>query len=160
MTAELDTAVVAGASGVLVGKLRDAVLLMPVSDPAAPTRIALRVDDDKTVRQLIRRAAAAGEHVAVYDPEGRWTMTAGSTRIWTTKDMSARPPHPPTMVIHNGLADDAAYPDARTSVTVGDVPAAADIRIEQDGDRIMVKTQRFRTALSAVTFRNEETYLR
>ncbi|WP_036445846.1 type VII secretion protein EccE [Mycobacterium kansasii] len=160
VTDDLNKAVVAGASGVLLGQLRNAMVLMPVSDPAAPTRIALQVDDDKVVKQLIRRAAAAGERIAVYDPTGRWTMTAASPRIWTTRDMTARPPRPPTMVVHNGQI--SGYPAARTSVTVGDVPASAapDIRIEQRGGRITVKTQRFRTTLTPVTFRNEETYLR
>lgn len=160
VTAELDTAVVAGASGVLLGQLRDAILLMPMSDPLAPTRIALHTDDDQEVRRLIRRAAAAGEQVAVYDPTGRWTMSAASPRIWTTRDLTAQPPRPPTMVIHNGRANN--YPPARTSITVGDVPASAapDIRIEQRGERITVKTQRFRTTLRPITFRNEDAYLR
>jgi len=155
---DLDTAIVAGPSGVLLGKRRDAMVLMPIWDPAGTTRIGLRADD-KTVRQLIRRAAAAGEQVAVYDPDRCWAMTAGSPRIWATHDMTARPPRPPTMVIHNGVSND--YPDARTAVTVGEMAAGAapDIRIEQDGDRIIMKTQRFGTALTAVSFRNEETYL-
>lgn len=160
VTTELNTAVVAGASGVLLGELRDAMLLMPISDPAAPTRIALHADDDQAVKRLIRRAAAAGEQVAVYDPTGRWTMTSASPRIWTTRDVTAQPPRPPTMVVHNGRVNN--YPPARTSITVGDVPASAapDIRIEQRGERITVKTQRFRTTLRSVTFRNEDAYLR
>jgi len=64
------------------------------------------------------------------------------------------------MVVHNGRVNN--YPPARTSITVGDVPASAapDIRIEQRGERITVKTQRFRTTLRSVTFRNEDAYLR
>lgn len=160
VTAELNTAVVAGASGVLLGELRDAMLLMPMSDPAAPTRIVVQADDDQTIKRLIRRAAAAGEQVAVYDPTGRWTMASASPRIWTTRDMTAQPPRPPTMVVHNGRVNN--YPPARTSITVGDVPASAapDIRIEQRSERITVKTQRFRTTLRPVTFRNEDAYLR
>lgn len=155
----LDTAVVIGSSGVLLGKFNDAILLMPLADPAAPTRIALRVDDDKAVRQLIRRAAAVGEQIAVYDPAGRWDMTSGSTRIWASKDPLAQPPRPATMVIHNGRSN--PYPGARTSVTVGSNEVGpTDITIEQSGTRIALKTQRFATTLEAVTFRNEEAYLR
>ncbi len=160
VSADLDQAVVIGSSGVLLGKFKDAMLLMPLSDPAAPTRVALRVDSDKAVRQLIRRAAAAGEQVAVYDSSGRWTMAAGSARIWTTRDLDAQPPRPPTLVIHNGRAN--PYPGARTCVAVGveDTTSTPDIVIEQSGDRITLKTQRFHTRLDAVTFRNEEAYLR
>ena len=118
VTADLDAAVVPGASGVLLGEFRNAMFLMPISDPAALTRIALRADDDKAVKQFIRRAAAAGEHVAVYDPAGAWTMTSRSPRIWITRDVNARPPHQPTMVVHNGSGD--GFPRARTMVRVGD----------------------------------------
>ncbi len=100
---------------------------MPLSDPARPTRIAMTTDSDVGVRQLIRRAAAAGERVAVYDNTGAWTMTSGSSRIWTTSDMSAQPARPPTMVVHNGNAN--PYPGAWISVTVG--PASGGIPISR-----------------------------
>ena len=155
--AELDTAVVVGPSGVLLGKFGDALLLMPLSDPSAPTRIAMCAGN-KTVRQLIRRAAAVGERVAVYDNTGSWTMTAGSSRIWTTDDMNAQPPRPPTMVVHNGRTN--PYPAAWASVTVGGPTAGdPDIIIEQRDNRIQLRTKRFRTVIEPVTFRNEEPYL-
>nr|VTP02291.1 ESX-1 secretion system protein EccE1 [Mycobacterium riyadhense] len=157
--ADLDRAVVIGSSGVLLGKFKDAMFLMPLSDPAAPTRIALRVDNDKAVRQLIRRAAAVGEQVAVYDASGHWTMTAGSARIWTSRDPNAQPPRPPTVVVHNGRTN--PYPGARTSVAVGGTDiGTSDILIEQVKDRIHLQTHRFQTRLDAITFRNEESYLR
>ncbi len=160
VTDDLDNAVVPGASGVLLGEFRNAMFLMPISDPGAVTRIALRADDDKAVKQFIRRAAAAGEHVAVYDPTGAWTMTSRSPRIWVTRDLNATPPHQPTMVVHNGSGD--GFPRARTMVRVGDGPSKGvpDIRIEHQGDRITVKTARFRTTVGAVSFRNEDVYLR
>jgi type VII secretion protein EccE len=160
VTDDLDSAVVPGASGVLLGEFRNAMFLMPISDPAAPTRIALRADDDKAVKQFIRRAAASGEHVAVFDPACAWAMTARSPRIWITRDINARPPHQPTMVVHNGSGDE--FPRARTMVRVGDGAAngVPDIRIEHQGDRITVKTARFRTTVASVSFRNEEAYLR
>lgn len=154
---ELDTAVVVGPSGVLLGKFGDALLLMPLTDPAAPTRIAMRTSN-KTVRQLIRRAAAVGERVAVYDDTSSWTMTAGSSRIWTTADMHAQPPRPPTLVVHNGGAN--PYPGAWASVTVdGATLGDPDIIIEQRDNLIQLCTKRFRTAIEPVTFRNEEPYL-
>ncbi len=173
VSAELDSAVVVGPSGVVIGKLRDKFLLMPLSDPAGPTRIALRTNNDKAVRQLIRRAAAVGELVAVYDSADRWTMTHRSSRIWTSRDMTSQPPRPPTLVVHNGKAE--PYPGARTSVSVAGgslagrgpngqpvAPAAlgVDIIIEQnDNNQISLRTSRFTTVVEAVTFRNEETYL-
>ncbi|WP_454561751.1 type VII secretion protein EccE [Mycobacterium haemophilum] len=155
--AELDTAVVVGPSGVLIGKFGDALLLMPLSDPAAPTRIAMRADN-KVVRQLIRRAAAVGERVAVYDNTGSWTTTAGSSRIWTTHDMDAQPPRTPTLVVHNGRSN--PYPAAWASVTVGGCSADdPDIIIEQHDNRIQLRTKRFRTVIEPVAFRSEEPYL-
>ncbi|BBY46913.1 hypothetical protein MARA_03430 (plasmid) [Mycolicibacterium arabiense] len=68
LTADLDTAVAIGSSGVMLGKVDDAFMLMPLRDPAGPTRIVIDSDDDLAVRQLIRRASASGEFVAAYDP--------------------------------------------------------------------------------------------
>jgi len=53
-----------------MGGVRDAVVLMPLSDPQQPTRVAVHAQSDVLVRQLIRRSAAAGEVVAVYDQTG------------------------------------------------------------------------------------------
>ena len=142
----------------MLGKFGDGLLLMPLSDPAGPTRIAMRADNDLAVRQLIRRAAAAGERVAVYDTGGRWTMTAGSSRIWTTQDMTAQPPRPPTLVVHNGRVN--PYPGAPASIVIG-APTLnnADIVIDQRSNQIHLLTKRFRTTIEAVSFRNEQTYL-
>jgi hypothetical protein len=110
------------------------------------------------VRQLIRRAAAVGERVAVYDNTSSWTMIAGSSRIWTTDDTHAQPPRPPTLVVHNGRTN--PYPGAWSSVTVGGPTAGdPDIIIEQRDNRIQLRTKRFRTVIEPVTFRNEEPYL-
>ncbi|MGV7254566.1 type VII secretion protein EccE [Mycobacterium kansasii] len=158
VTGDLDRAVVVGPSGVMIGKLGDGLLLMPLSDPAGPTRIAMHADNDVAVRQLIRRAAAAGERVAVYDSTGRWTMTAGSSRIWTSTDMTAQPPRPPTLVVHNGRTN--PYPGAWASIVVGGPTMAnPDIILDQRGNQIQLGTKRFTTVVEAVTFRNEQTYL-
>ena len=81
LTAELDAAIAIGSSGVMLGKVDDALMLMPLRDPAGPTRIVIDSDDDLAVRQLIRRASASGEIVAVYDSRRRWAMAAASSRI-------------------------------------------------------------------------------
>jgi len=156
--AGLDAAVVVGPSGVMIGKLGDGLLLMPLSDPSGPTRVALHTDDDVAVRRLIRRAAAAGELVAVYDSTGRWTMRSGSSHIWSSRDMSAQPPRPPTLVVHNGNADPC--PGARVSIAVnGSAVSDPDIVIEHSGDQIRLGTERFSTVVEAVSFRNEQPYL-
>ncbi|MGH3556043.1 MAG: type VII secretion protein EccE [Mycobacterium sp.] len=155
--ADLNSAVVVGPSGVLIGKFGDALLLMPLSDPQAPTRIAMSAGN-KTVRQLIRRAAAVGERVAVYDDTGSWTMTASSSRIWITGDMHAQPPRPPTLVVHNGRTNPC--PSAWASVSVGEGAAGdPDIIIEQHDSRIRLCTKSFSTTIVPVMFRNEEPYL-
>ncbi|HME48079.1 type VII secretion protein EccE [Mycobacterium sp.] len=155
---DLNAAVVVGPSGVIIGKLGDGLLLMPLSDPSGPTRIAMHTDDDVAVRRLIRRAAAAGELVAVYDSTGRWTMRSASSHIWTSRDLTAQPPRPPTLVVHNGNSD--PYPGAWVSIAVnGGSISEPDIVIEQRGDRIHLGTKRFNTVVEAVSFRNEQPYL-
>ena len=159
LTDELDAAIAVGSSGVMLGKVDDAFMLMPLRDPAGPTRIVIDSDDDLAVRQLIRRASASGEFVAVYDTRRRWAMAAASSRIWTTTDLRAQPPRPPTLVVHNGSSN--PYPGALVSISVGAGPRSVepDIRITQRDGRIRIETERFTARLDAVTFRNEQTFL-
>jgi type VII secretion protein EccE len=159
LTAELDTAVAIGPSGTMLGKVDDGLMLMPLRDPAGPTRIVVDADNALTVRQLIRRASASGEIVAVYDSDRRWAMAAASSRIWNTSDLRAQPPRPPTLVVHNGSS--APYRGAAASVSGGAGLRAGDpdIRITQRDDRIRVDTERFTAHLDAVMFRNEQTFL-
>lgn len=159
LTAELDTAVAIGSSGVMLGKVDDAFMLMPLRDPAGPTRIVIDSDDDLAVRQLIRRASASGEFVAVYDTRRRWAMAAASPRIWNTTDLRAQPPRPPTLVVHNGSSN--PYPGALVSISVGAGPRSVDpdIRITQRRGRIRIETRRFSAHVDSVDFRNEQTFL-
>ena len=159
LTADLDTAIAIGSSGVMLGKVDDALMLMPLRDPAGPTRIVIDSDDDLAVRQLIRRASASGEIVAVYDSRRRWAMAAASSRIWNTADLRAQPPRPPTLVVHNGSS--SPYQGAAVSVSVGAGPRSIepDIRITQRNGRIRIETERFTARLDAVAFRNEQTFL-
>lgn len=161
LTADLDRAVAIGSSGVLLGKVDDALLLMPLRDPAGPTRIAIDTDDDFAVRQLIRRASASGEIVAVFDPRRRWAMAAASSRIWNTPDMRAQPPRPPTVVVHNGSSNPYPPPGALVSISVGAGARSADpdVRITQRSGRIRIETERFSARMDALTFRNEQTFL-
>lgn len=155
---DLDNAVAVGPSGILVGGVRDGMVLMPLSDPAQPTRVTLNAESDVLVRQLIRRAAATGEQVAVYDRSGRWEMSAASSRIWTTRDLGSQPPRPPTMVVHNGQTN--PYPGAWISVAVGaNSSYDPDVTIEQCGNEIRLSTKRFSAVLEPVSVRNEQPYL-
>jgi type VII secretion protein EccE len=154
----LNDAVAVGPSGVLIGAVGDGALLMPLSDPAQPTRVTLNAESDVMVRQLIRRAAAAGELVAVYDRTGRWEMKTGSSRIWTTRNMALQPPRPPTMVVHNGQTN--PYSGAWISIAVGATSSYdPDVTIEQSGRKIRLSTSRFSAVIDAVSFRNEQPYL-
>jgi type VII secretion protein EccE len=156
---DLDAAVAIGSSGVMLGKVDDALLLMPLRDPAGPTRIVIDADDDLAVRQIIRRASASGEMVAVYDPRRRWAMGAPSSRIWNTPDMRAQPPRPPTVVVHNGSSN--PYPGAPVSISVGTGARSVepDVRITQRNGRIRIETERFTARVDAVSFRSEQTFL-
>lgn len=161
LTDDLDAAVAIGSSGVMLGKVDDALLLMPLRDPAGPTRIVIDADDDLAVRQIIRRASASGEMVAVYDPRRRWAMSAPSSRIWNTPDLRAQPPRPPTVVVHNGSSN--PYPGAPVSISVGGGGAGRsaepDVRITQRNGRIRIETERFTARVDAVAFRSEQTFL-
>lgn len=143
----------------MLGKVNDALLLMPLRDPAGPTRIVIDTDDDLAIRQLIRRASASGEVVAVYDPHRRWAMAAASSRIWNTTDLRAQPPRPPTMVVHNGSAN--PYPGALVSISVGPGPRSVEpnVRITQRNGQIRIETERFVARIETATFRNEQTFL-
>ncbi|SLJ66812.1 type VII secretion protein EccE [Mycobacteroides abscessus subsp. abscessus] len=170
VTDDLDNAIAVGPSGILLGGIgRDALLLMPLSDPAAPTQTNMYTDNDLTVRQLIRRAAAAGLRVAVYDSGRRWAMTATSPLIWSTSNFAMQPPWPPTLVVHNGRSN--PYPGAWASVAVaapralpapdedGKIALEADIELDVDQRQTILRTERFGTQLTPVAFRNEQTYL-
>jgi hypothetical protein len=153
----LDDVVGVGPSGPLIGAVRDGMVFMPLSDPAQPTRVAVNASD-LVVRQLIRRATAAGELVAVYDEPGRWTMSAGSSRIWATRNPSAQPSRPPTMVVHHGRTN--PYPGAPISVAVGVRNGYdPDIRIDQTGRALQLSTKRFSVDLEPVSFPAEHAYL-
>lgn len=155
---DIDRAVHIGPSGVLLGQVGDGLLLlMPITDPARQTRITVESDDVMSIRRIIRRSAAAGERVAVYDPPRHWTMTSGSSRIWFSHDLSASPPAAPTMVVHNGIA--RPFPMAASTVAVGGRDPDADIRITERRGRITVATRRFTAHIDAVGFRNEEMFL-
>jgi type VII secretion protein EccE len=164
LTDALDDVVAVGPTGVLIGATRDdhrtgdpeGLVLIPISDPAQPTRIAANVDD-LIVRQLIRRASAAGELVAVYDETGRWAMTGGSSRIWTTSDLAEQPPRPPTVVVHR-IGRSNPYPGARSAIAVGPPRKGynPDIWIDQHGAKtLQLNTRRFDVALEPITIRGE-----
>ncbi len=120
--------------------------------------MAVHAQSDVVVRQLIRRSAAAGEVVAVYDHARRWEMTSASSRIWSTRNLAAQPPRPPTMVVHNGRFN--PYPGAWISVAVRPAPDYdPDVTIDQAGNRIRLTTDRFSVELDAITFRNEQPFL-
>lgn len=173
MTPALNSAIVVGPSGVLVGALtvREGWLMMPFSDPAAPTRVVLRTDDDRLVRQYIRRSAANGERVAVYDASRRWTMAAASSHIWTTSDSSLQPPWQPTLVVHNGHVN--PYRGAWSSVSVeapeptpvasdepSDLAAETDIQIEATNGRILLRTRQIKSlSLSGIDLPGEQPFL-
>ncbi|WP_229481180.1 type VII secretion protein EccE, partial [Mycolicibacterium mageritense] len=164
LTDRLDDVVAVGPTGVLIGATREdrqvgdasGLVLIPISDPAQPTRIAVNVDD-LIVRQLIRRASAAGELVAVYDETGRWAMTGASSRIWTTADPAEQPPRPPTLVVHR-IERTNPYPGARSAIAVGPPRKGynPEIWIDQQGAKtLQLNTRRFDVALEPIMIRGE-----
>lgn len=129
---------------------------------ASTSRIAIDSDGDLAVRQLVRRASASGEFVAVYDPRRRWAVATASSRIWNTTDWRTQPPRPPTVVVvvHNGAAN--PYPGALVSISVrapGPRSVEPNVCITQRSRRIRIETEWFTARRVAATLRYEQTVL-
>jgi hypothetical protein len=62
LTEEMDEAIVAGGSGVLIGKTRDVLMLLPLTDPVTPANLSVHADE-RDLRQLFRRAHGALQRI-------------------------------------------------------------------------------------------------
>ena len=118
---------------------------------ASTSRIAIDSDGDLAVRQLVRRASASGEFVAVYDPRRRWAVATASSRIWNTTDWRTQPPRPPTVVVvvHNGAANPCIpctgqhqRPRARPSIRRAQCLYHPAQPTDSDRDRVVHRTPR------------------
>ena len=153
---ELDIPI--GPSGVLVGTtLRGDLLLMALTDPDQSTRISMRTSMAYT-RQLLVRAAAVGERVAIYtDNPARWATL--EQPLIAVVDRS----HPPEFVPSIIVSDRAAGPPpaglASTVISLG-TEGNADISFTQTSESMVrITTAAFTADVHIATFKAEQPFL-
>ncbi|MUL78762.1 type VII secretion protein EccE [Mycolicibacterium sp. CBMA 226] len=161
-----------GPTGILIGTVlrdnlggpveirRDDLVLWALTDPQRPTRITIDTQDF-FVRQLLIRAAAAGERIAIYSREPqRWHSIEGPT----IAVVEARRPagFVPTIIVNDRspLAPSAGL--SSTVITVGrSEPGAGmpDIRFQQTGENTVRVMQGPRALdIAIISFRQEQTW--
>lgn len=172
LTTSTELRIPVGPTGILVGAAlrddrtaspaiqRDDLVMWPLTDPAQPTRIIMDTSDFY-VRQLLIRAAAAGERIAIYSREPQRWYSASQTNIAVVE---ARRPAEfvPTMIINDRATIAPQAGLSSTVVTVGHSPADAtvpDIRFQQISPSVVRITTAERTIdVSMVVFRQEQTW--
>lgn len=161
-----------GPTGILVGAAlhndksgwppiqRDDLVMWTLTDPAQPTRIVMDTSDFY-VRQLLIRAAAAGERVAIYSSEPHRWYSVSQTNIAVVE---ARRPAEfvPTVIVNDRATIAPQAGLSSTVITVGHSPTDAmvpDIQFEQTSQSTVRITTATQTVdVSMVVFRQEQTW--
>ena len=151
-----------GSSGVLVGTTqRGDLLLLSLTDPDQATRIALHTGMPYAC-QLLVRAAAIGERIAIYtDQPTRWRQL--EQPLIAVVDRR----HPPEFVPSIIVSDRAAGPPpaglVSTVITIGDAEQNAptpDISFTQiSASTVRIATAAFTTDVQIATFKAEQPFL-
>ena len=151
-----------GSSGVLVGTTqRGDLLLLSLTDPDQATRIALHTGMPYAC-QLLVRAAAVGERIAIYtDKPARWRQL--EQPLIAVVDRR----HPPEFVPSIIVSDRAVGPPpaglASTVITIGDAERNAptpDLSFTQiSASTVRIATAAFTTDVQIATFKAEQPFL-
>ena len=151
-----------GPSGVLVGTTqRGDLLLLSLTDPDQATRIALHTGMPYAC-QLLVRAAAVGERIAIYtDTPSRWRQL--EQPLIAVVDRR----HPPEFVPSIIVSDRASGPPpaglASTVLTIGDAERNAptpDMSFTQiSASTVRIATAAFTTDVHIATFKAEQPFL-
>ncbi len=151
-----------GSSGVLVGTTqRGDLLLLSLTDPDRATRVALHTGMPYAC-QLLVRAAAVGERIAIYtDKPARWRQL--EQPLIAVVDRR----HPPEFVPSIIVSDRAGGPPpaglASTVVTIGDAERNAptpDLSFTQiSASTVRIATSAFTTDVQIATFKAEQPFL-
>jgi hypothetical protein len=161
-----------GPTGILVGAAlrddktgnpevqRDDLVMWALTDPQRPTRIVMDTSDFY-VRQLLIRAAAAGERIAIYSYDPRRWYSVSQPNIAVIEPR--RPAEfVPTIIVNDRpqIAPSAGL--SSTVITLGPSPAdaaAPDIRFEQvSQSMVRISTERRTLEVAMVVFRQEQTW--
>ncbi len=151
-----------GSSGVLVGTTqRGDLLLLSLTDPDQATRIALHTGMPYAC-QLLVRAAAVGERIAIYtDKPARWRQL--EQPLIAVVDRR----HPPEFVPSIIVSDRAGGPPpaglASSVITIGDADRNAptpDLSFTQiSASTVRIATSAFTTDVQIATFKAEQPFL-
>ncbi|RDH80263.1 type VII secretion protein EccE [Mycolicibacterium moriokaense] len=151
-----------GSSGVLVGTTqRGDLLLLSLTDPDQATRIALHTAMPYAC-QLLVRAAAVGERIAIYtDKPARWRQL--EQPLIAVVDRR----HPPEFVPSIIVSDRAGGPPpaglASTVITIGEADRNAptpDLSFTQiSASTVRIATSAFTTDVQIATFKAEQPFL-
>jgi type VII secretion protein EccE len=161
-----------GPTGVLVGSAlrddksgwpeiqRDDLVMWALTDPQQPTRITMDTSDFY-VRQLLIRAAAAGERIAVYSdhPERWYSVSQPNVAV---VEHGRRAEFVPTIIVNDHLRVAPSVGLSSTVITVGHSPADAvpDMFFEQTSPSTVRISAARQSPLDVaiVVFRQEETF--
>jgi type VII secretion protein EccE len=172
LDAPQDLQIPIGPTGILVGTaLRDDkssspeiqghdLVMWALTDPQQPTRIVMETSEFY-VRQLLIRAAAAGERIAIYsyDPS-RWYSVSQPNVAVVERGHPAE--FVPTILVNDRPAVAQSAGLSSTVITLGHSPsdtAVPDIRFEQISESTVRVTTASRSLdVAMVVFRQEETW--
>ena len=168
LTADLEVAV--GSTGVLVGAAlrddksgsaevrRDDLVMWALTDPQRPTRITMDTSDFY-VRQLLIRAAATGERIAIFSPDPRRWYSVSQPNI-AVVEPGRRAEFVPTIIVNDHAAVAPPMGLASTVITVGRVTdATPDIFFQQTSPTtVRVHTDARTLDLAIVEFIQEQTW--
>lgn len=172
LDAPQDLEIPIGPTGILVGAAlrddtsgwpeiqRDDLVMWALTDPQQPTRIVMHTTDFY-VRQLLIRAAAAGERIAIYshDPSQWYSVSQPNIAI-------VEPGRPaefvPTILVNDRPPITPSAGLSSTVITLGHHPsetAMPDIRFQQTSESTVEITTASRSLdVAMVVFRQEQTW--
>jgi Putative type VII ESX secretion system translocon, EccE len=159
-TAPLDVPV--GSSGVLVGTTqRGDLLLLSLTDPDQATRISLRTGMPYAC-QLLVRAAAVGERIAIYtDKAARWRQL--EQPLIAVVDRLHPPEFVPSIIVSDRTGGPPPAGLASTVITIGDTEDDAptpDMSFTQiSASTVRISTAAFTTDVHIATFKAEQPFL-
>ncbi|SBS76596.1 conserved exported hypothetical protein [uncultured Mycobacterium sp.] len=165
-----DLEIAVGSTGVLVGAAlrddksgspevrRDDLVMWALTDPQRPTRITMDTSDFY-VRQLLIRAAATGERIAIFSRDPRRWYSVSQPNI-AVMEPGRRAEFVPTIIVNDHAAVAPPMGLASTVITVGRVTdTTPDIVFQQTSPTtVRVRTNTRILELAIVEFRQEQTW--
>ncbi|MGH3674381.1 MAG: type VII secretion protein EccE [Mycobacterium sp.] len=151
-----------GSSGVLVGTTqRGDLLLLSLTDPDQATRISLHTGMPYAC-QLLVRAAAVGERIAIYtDQPARWRQL--EQPLIAVVDRLHPPEFVPSIIVSDRAGGPPAAGLASTVITIGDNDDDAptpDMSFTQiSASTVRIATAAFTTDVHIATFKAEQPFL-